>query len=188
MNKNKSRRNLILQGVLITFLLTLLFFLYLAEHLSALPLPSELYHKGNNSEAYLSLLYKLRIFQDEIKEKNIGKIQLTREEIQAYIYHDKEFVRKYSIESFFIEDGNIEVIINNKIKGKTYELWFTFKPEVKKGKIILLVSQAKIGKLSLPTFLAQHIVNKLVDSVKSDLYFVKIWVNGGKISIIAKKE
>jgi len=185
---NMLNANLKVKIAIITVILISILLLYLVEYLATWPLPRNLYHTEKSTEAYLSMLYKLRVFQDDLQDKSTAVIELTQEEIRAYISQDKEFAREYSLESFYIKDGNIEVIVSNKIKGQIYELWFSFHLEAKEGKIILLISQAKAGRLPLPGGLSQYIANKMVEGIEPKIFFDKVFINGGKISIIAKKE
>ncbi|MBT9174976.1 MAG: hypothetical protein DDT22_00650 [candidate division WS2 bacterium] len=187
-NENMLNSKLRVKVAIITIILILIFLFYLIEYLATWPLPRDIYHTEKSAEAYLSMLYKLRVFQDDLQDKNTAAIKLTQDEIRAYISQDKEFARKYSLESFYIKDDNIEVIVNNKIKGQIYELWFSFRLEAKEGKIILLVSQAKVGRLPLPGIISQYIADKMVEGIEPKLFFDKVLINGGKISIIAKKE
>ncbi|MBT9130392.1 MAG: hypothetical protein DDT42_00563 [candidate division WS2 bacterium] len=187
-NGNMLKANLRVKVAIIAVILISIFLIYLIEFLASWPLPRNLYHTETSAEAYLSMLYKLRVFQDDLQNKNIAVIELTQEEIKAYIFYDKEFAREYSIDSFYIKDGNLEVIISNKIRGQIYELWFSFHLEAKEGNIILLVSQAKVGRLPLPGILSQYLANKMVEGMEPELFFDKVFINGEKISIIAKKE
>lgn len=187
-NRNMLKANLIIKVVLITVICISILLLNLVEYLATWPLPRNLYHTEISSEAYLSILYKLRVFQDDLQDKNTAALNLTQDEIRAYISQDKEFAREYSLDSFYIKDDNIEVIVSNKIKGQIYELWFSFRLEAKEGKIILLVSQAKAGRLSLPGMVSQYIADKIVEGIETKILFDKVIVNGGKVSIIAKKE
>ncbi len=157
------------------------------QYLISWPISQELPEIQFTENDYLSLLSQYAIFKNQLKENGNASLYFTPQMLKSYLKFEPGVAKQFPVQEIFVNDRDIEIRLENKIKGEIYEIYLLLQPQENNGRLYLKVLKATAGRLKIPSIIAQKKVDEVIETISLPFYLKSIEINKEGISIIAKK-